>query len=651
MDQAAPQKRQYVARMSLMAGFALLWSGGIVYRLVDLQILRKEEIRSQVETLHRGFEEIPAQRGEIRDAKGRVLAISQKEPYVFVDPMMLEDPKKTVADLSRILEKDRKWRRRQLARIRQGVEKERSYCRIERRLSERQAREIEALDEDGLYVRHEPWRKYPHGALASHLVGFVGQGGDKEGLEQSLDSLISGKPGQREVLRDGRRRRIGSEGQVLREPQIGANVELTIDANIQYFVEYALERALAETRARNVTAIVMNPHSGALLAMANKPDFDPNRYGKAGYYERKNRAVVDVYEPASAFKIITAAAALDAGLVRPDEVFYCEEGGIQVFDRYIRDNKRYGNLTTAAILWKSSNVGAIKIAQRMKPAVFHDYIDRFGFGQRTGVGLPAETNGIFRDLADWDKVSPSFLSIGHEISVTPLQMLTAASAIANDGLLPKPYLVARVIHPEGQVEDMTPQEPQTRVIRAESARMMRAMLRGVVERGTAKAARLPGVGVFGKTGTAQRLHDGKYAADKFNASFVGFFPADAPRFGVIVVVHHPKGGKVDGGEVAAPIFAEIARRLLLYERAAEPTEQKALAKRMPNWPSKPLPPDIEPGLMPDLRGVGLRNLLFQTHALGIKLNFSGTGRVVEQDPRPGEPIPRDRTCIVRLEEG
>ncbi len=636
-----------------MGVFIALWCGAIVYRLVDLQIVRSEEIQRTAQELHHTLEPIPAQRGEILDAKGKLLGINQKEPYVFVDPMKLTEPSKTVRALGEILGRNRAWRRDKLATIKQYAAKKRIYCRLERRISETAAIEIQKLDLPGVYIRREVWRKYPLGKTASHLIGFLSQNGETmEGLEFSLDKAMRGTPGQREVIRDGKRRRIGSEGRVVRKPSIGSSVQLTIDANLQYFVENALMSALETTRARNATAIVMNPRTGAILALANMPDFDPNAFNVYGPFERKNRSIVDVYEPASAFKIITAAAALDVNVVNADQRFYCERGGIRVFDRYIRDNKSFDTLSVREILWHSSNVGAIKIAQRMKPKTFHDYIRRFGFGARTGVDLPAETPGIFRKFADWDKVSPAFLSMGHEISVTPLQMLTAACVIANEGKRPRPYLVSRILHPDGSLEARVPDlAAQPQVIRAETAALLKEVLKGVTQHGTAKAARLPGVEVFGKTGTAQRLHDGKYARDKFNASFVGFFPADQPRYGMIVVIHHPKGAKVDGGAVAAPVFAEIGRRILLYERAAAPENQLYVSQETPNWPSKQPEAASPQGAMPDFRGLGLRNLLFQCQLMGIKLKISGDGRVVRQSPEPGAPIPGDRVCTFSLEEG
>ena len=643
------EDRVFRRRVLVLLGGILLWTGVIIYRLVDLQIIRSEELKQQTAGLHYAVEPIPARRGEVHDANGKILAISRTEPHITADPAQIENPKETAAVLAKILNKDRAWQKKKEQQL---SNKKRRYCHIERRVPEPVCEAIKDLKIKGLHFQPELWRLYPNGWIGSHILGFVsGNGKVKEGIEFYYDKEMSGKAGKREVLRDGRRKRNSINNRILREPLMGSNVQLTIDANIQLFAEDALRRGMERTRARNITAIVMEVETGAIRAMANMPDFNPNRFSKYNSFTRKNRAVVDVYEPASAFKIVTVASALDAGTIAPDDIFYCEMGGIQVFDRYIRDNKKFDNLSISEILWYSSNVGAIKVAHSMPPETFYRYIENFGFGTKTGVGLPAESKGILRPRSEWSKVSSSFLSMGHEISSTPLQMLVAASVIANDGLRVKPYIVESIIRPDGQVESRRPTDPLVRVVKSRTARIMRRMLRGVVDEGTAEEAAIPGVSVFGKTGTAQRLAGGSYSRKKFNASFVGFFPAERPRYGIIVVVHDPKGRKVHGGQVAAPIFSEIGKQLYLYDQAKKPENRLVVSERTPNWPSRPLVSSDNESTMPDLTGLGLRNLLYQSHQLGIKLEIDGHGRVVRQSPEPGSPIPEDRVCNVFLKEG
>ncbi len=641
-------KFSFSRRIRFVTILLTLWVGAVTYRLVDLQILQKATMITDSENLHFSLQEIPARRGEILDTNGKLLAISRKEYTIAGDPSKEEDPEGTAAALAKLLGKKRAWRKRLAIKL---SDKNKYFCYIERRVDEQTVAKVRDLKLKHVYFQKEIWRKYSNGWIASHMIGFINQDGStKEGIELSYNDVMSGTPGEREVMRDGRRRRNGLEDTVIREPVIGANVMLTVDISIQLFVEDALRRGLKTSRARNLTAIVMNPRDGAILAMANMPDFNPNHFSKYSPFQRKNRAVVDVYEPASAFKIVTVASALDSGSISPGDVFFCENGGIQVFDRYIHDNKPFGKLDVARILWHSSNVGAIKIAHTMEPKTFFNYINAFGFGTKTGVDLPAESSGILAQPSEWTMVSSSYLAIGHEISATPLQMLTAACAIANGGLLVKPYVGSAILRQDGTIEDIRPEIRPRRVIREETAVLMAKMLRGVVEHGTAKDARIPGVSVFGKTGTAQRLDRGGYSRDKFNASFVGFFPAEAPRYGIIVVVHDPQG-KVHGGEVAAPIFSLIGSQIVQYERATAPENKLHVSMRTPNWPAKkPVGSASERG-MPSLIGLGTRDLVRQSRNMGLKLKIHGNGRVIRQTPKPGAPIPRDRICKVVLKEG
>ena len=481
-------------------------------------------------------------------------------------------------------------------------------------------------------------------------MGFSNQDGSvQEGIERYFHQDMSGVPGKREVMRDGKRRHIGLNSTVLKKPVMGANVQLTIDENIQLFVENALRRAYQETAAKNITAIVMNPRTGAIQAIANMPDFNPNRYGKYSSFDRKNRAIVDVYEPASAFKIITVAAAIDAGAIQMDDTFYCENGGIRVYDKYIRDHERFKTLSVAEILWHSSNVGSIKIAQAMPEETFYRYIQAFGFGSKTGIKLPAEAAGILRPFSEWSKVSHAFLAIGHEISATPLQVLRAASAVANGGWLVKPYIVERIVSHDGSVRDLRPRQAPVRVLKASTAAVMVGALKGVVDQGTAKQAQIPEIAVFGKTGTAQRLQGGSYSRKKFNASFVGFFPAENPQYGIIVVAHDPQG-KVHGGEVAAPIFSDIGKHIVLYDQARFPSNELDIPAGAPNWPTPTTDTEPHLGIMPEFLGLGLRQMVRRAQYFDIELHIEGHGVAVRQEPMAGAPIPDTRLCNVYLKE-
>ncbi len=647
------QDRTFPIRMNVLLMGLFVWGAVIVYRLVDLQIVHHDEMVQKAENLHRFEEKIPARRGEILDANGRILAISQKEPYIFADPKLIEDPEQAAALLAQTLGRDRRWQKRQATVF---ANKKRRFAYVAKRISESHALSVRELKIRGIHVAYKSWRTYPGGWLASHVLGFMSaDGGTKEGLESQLDNVMRGTPGKRIVMRDGRKQRLtlGGEDPILQEPEDGAAVQLTLDANIQFFVENALRRALEQTKAKNITAIVMDPRDGRILAMANVPDFNPNQFGKFSAFERKNRAVVDVYEPASAFKIITAAVGLETGRVRLTDMIDCQKskGGIQVYDKFIRDHKPFGILSVAEVLWHSSNVGSVKISQKVPEEQFYHYIQKFGFGQETAIDLPAESNGILRPLSEWSKVSSSFLSLGHEISVTPLQMLRAASVVANRGRMVHPYIVENVIYADGRVEPGKPRAEPVQVISPETAGKLVQALRGVVTDGTAKAAAIEGIDVFGKTGTAQRLQGSRYSRKSFNASFVGFFPVEQPRYGMMIVVHDPKGRKKHGGEVAAPIFAEIGEQIVAYDQTLSPRTKLPVYVSTPDWMERATIPAVVEGKMPDLSGLGLRNVLHQCRLLGLEVEIEGRGKVMSQWPAAGAVIPEDRTCGVVLGTG
>ncbi len=643
------EAKGFRSRMAAVTVGLVIWGLLIFARLAEFQVVESEQLRARSSLNHRYQQEIPAKRGDIVDRSGRLLAISQVQPSICADPSVIDNATEVVEEISKILGKDKRWRRSILKRLN---DRDRSFAYVARWVSPKDWDKVKALGYRGIFCQKEPIRKYPKDWLGCHVVGFTSLDGSiKEGAEKAFDRYVAGQPGKRQTYRDGRQKKIWLGPQVLKEPQMGATVQITLDQNIQFFVEEALRRALKTTRANNITAIVMDPRSGAIRAMSNMPDFNPNFYFNYSSRERKNRAIVDVYEPASAFKIITVAAGLEAGSIRRDQLFDCERGGIKVSNTFIRDHHNYDQLTVEEILWKSSNVGAIKIAATYSKEHFHEMIRRFGFGTRTGIDLPAEAVGKVHPLSNWSLVSPAFLAIGHELSATPLQMLRAAAVVANGGYLVTPHLGSRVIKANGEIVDLTPKRPENRILSAQVVDQMKDMLEGVVVHGTAKNAAIPGVRVFGKTGTAQRLSGGSYSQKRFNASFVGFFPAEDPRYGIIVVVHDPKGGKTDGGEVAAPIFSEIGRQIVLYESELPGFRRRRLPvteNQRPDWPSTPVVDVNQAEMMPDLTGLGLRNALYQGMRVGLKVEVKGQGRVVTQSPKPGTRVIKGSVCQLKL---
>jgi cell division protein FtsI (penicillin-binding protein 3) len=422
---------------------------------------------------------------------------------------------------------------------------------------------VEALNLKGVYFQKENQRIYPKRDLASHVLGFVDL--DEKGLggiEHELDAQIRGKSEKIIVMADARQRWFDG-GEAQRER--GANVVLTLDEKIQYIAERELAVAIAKTHALAGTVMVMNPNNGEILALANWPKFNPNAANESTAEVRMNRAVTALYEPGSTFKLITLAAAFDQGITTPGEVFDCENGAVYVAGHRIRDHKPFGMLNVAGILAQSSDVGAIKIALRLGAPKFYDYIRAFGFGQLTGVDLPGESRGILRRLENWSAISIGSISMGQEVGVTPIQLISAVSAIANGGMLYKPHVIAElrrgehVLPAEGV---LAPAEPR-RVIRPETAATLRRLMEGVILNGTGPLARLDGWTAAGKTGSAQKIDPatGRYSATQLIASFTGFAPISNPAVTILVSLDSPIG-EHEGGQVAAPVFKRIAEQVL-----------------------------------------------------------------------------------------
>ncbi|MDE2058315.1 MAG: penicillin-binding protein 2 [candidate division NC10 bacterium] len=499
-----------------------------------------------------------ARRGTIYDRNGRELAISVGSSSIFARPSEVEDPERTSATLSAVLSLPAE-------KILEQLRTKKSLVYIKRSASPEEAEAIARLTLKGIGFDAESKRFYPKAQQAAHLLGFVGRD-DRglEGLELQYDAFLAGKRKWIVRQQDAKRRPIFREE--AGETQ-GADLHLTIDEVIQYITERELEAAVTHSGALSGSAIVMDPFSGEILALANYPTFDPNAYAEASAFARRNRAVADYYEPGSAFKAIVGAGALEERLVRPEDRFSGEGGAIEVGGVIIRDHERFQTLTFAEVLAHSSNVGAIKVGQRLGKSHYYDYISGFGFGNLTKIDLPGETPGLIRRPKEWSALSLASLSIGQEISVSPLQMLTAMSAIANGGILVRPYVTKSIVAADGKVVRENVPMQVRRVISEDTAKTLATILKGVVTEGTGKAAAVEGFEVAGKTGTSQKVDraTGRYSRHKVVASFVGFVPVEQPRLAIIVVVDEPSTLRW-GGSIAAPTFREIARESLKHLR-------------------------------------------------------------------------------------
>jgi len=643
-------------RVAVLSVVLALWAVAIGARLWTLQVVRHDEFVERAERQQQRVVELDPPRGTIYDAAGRELAVSIEVESAFAVPREIADPRGAATRLARLLDLDRARLERQLAQ-------DREFVWVARKLDPPQARAVRDLGIDGIYFLEESKRYYPMRSLAAQTLGFVGTDNHGlSGLEANYERVVAGRPGRRTVLRDARRGLAVPPNLPSAEPVAGSDLVLTLDATIQQIVEEELDRVVAAKRPKSASVVLLDPDTGAILAMASRPTFDPNEFGGADEAAWRNRPVQDAYEPGSTFKMITAAAALEQGVVSPSDRFDCEMGGIVLSGIRIADHKAFGLLSFREIIAKSSNVGTIKTALRVPTRDFHDTIRAFGFGRTTGVDLPGESAGLLMPLESWPPLAKAYISFGQGISVTPLQLASAFAAVANGGRLFEPYMVAAIHSPEG-TRALHP-EPVVRgtPVSARTVATLQDLLAGVtVEGGTGRAAATPGYPVAGKTGTAQKAVAGRgYLPDEFVASFAGWAPRSRPLFVGAVVVDAPHGG-YHGGEVAAPVFGEIARRVLLA-RGVRPERDRP--ERWPfeverdgpptvvaesREPERPVPP---PGTVPDLTGRSAREAVTVASGLELVPVLRGRGRVIHQEPPPGSAMPvRGSRWLFELDTG
>ena len=539
-------------RIGLLAAAFLILLAAALGRAVWLQVIRGPEYAAMALRQYRETVVVPAGRGTIVDRNGEPLAIGKVATTVYANPRQVDEARDLTLAVGRIFGADPKELYPTL------TDRSRGFVYLERKADPRKAEKLEKLDYAGLGFYPEELRFYPQGPVAAQILGYAGLDNvGLEGLEKSLEGTLSGTPGSQTVVKDPFGRALDV---VETKPETpGKDVRLTIDRQIQANAEEVLAETVRRWSARSASAVVMDPRTGAVLAMATAPRFNANRFGKTRADRRRNRAVTDTYEPGSTFKLVTVAAGLEEGIVNPRSSFRLPPT-LKVADRTIREAHTRGTerMTVRQIVEYSSNIGTITIAQRLGEGRLASWIDRFGFGKSTGIDFPGESPGFALPLDQWSGSTIGTVPIGHGIAVTPVQMARAYSAIANGGLLVQPHLIDRI---DGH---SVASKKARRVISRDVAAQMMSMLRGVVVEGTGTEAAIPGYTVAGKTGTAAKIDpDGTYSTSRYVASFVGLVPASKPELVVMVMVDEPRGGYY-GGTVAAPAFREIARFNLQY---------------------------------------------------------------------------------------
>ncbi len=646
-----------------------LWTVFILARLVQLQIFQHRSFAELAAQRQQERRSIPAPRGIIYDSHMDELATSVTVPTAVAEPRRMKDIPKTARQLAGILGLNRK---ELLGRM---SDPDRKYFMvIKRRIDPQAESRIEALDLEGVYFMDESMRVYPNRELACHTLGFVNMNDDGgEGIELEYDKELKGKDGVFSFDVDAHRRSFRVK--VDTPPVQGHSLVLSIDKSIQYIADRELATGVEKAHARSGTAIVMETETGRILALSNYPTFNCNTYNQYPSDLHRNRAVTDMFEPGSTFKVVVAASALEAGLTRPTELIDCQMGTITIGKHPFHDHKAYGLLSFSQILEFSSNVGAAKLGLRLGQQRLYEALRNFGFGSKSGVDLPGEIIGLVRDWHDWSGLSIGAISFGQEVGVTSIQILTAINSIANGGYRVRPSIVDRIIDEKGDLVSVRTPE-RVRLISPRTAEAVSEAFEGVVLRGTGRRAALEGYRAAGKTGTAQKIIGGRYSPNKYVSSFIGYAPMPQPRITVLVQIDEPTGVHY-GGDVAAPVFKRIAQETLMQLRVP-PDQSLPLPKPnlkmasigsedfMPNaTPVQPLTElaasrpakDEKPGILsiqvedesvvlPDFRGLSKRNVLDRCMELGIHLKASGAGKAILQSPLPGTRIPPGATCNV-----
>jgi len=628
--------------------FFYLALGAVSFRTYQLQVLSAEKLKSIAEQQYLKKTTLRYPRGAIYDRNLGELAVTKKSYSIYAHTKKIRNPRATAKRLSRLLELSPQ-------EIESRLRDQEPFVWIARPVGEEQGEAILAAKIFGIGAQPDESRYYPGGELAGQVLGFAGvdcQG--LEGIEKEYDQYLRGKPIYLTVEKDAKdeiRMFVDEEG----ESDRPASLALTLDQSLQHLAEQKLKETVDAWKARRGCLIAMEPNTGAILAMALYPGFNPNYFYAYQFRDWRNWTLTDIYEPGSTFKVFVMASALEAGKISLNDNINCENGAYVVSGNTISDMKRYEQLTVPQVFAYSSNIGMAKVAESLGPALLYQHLVRFGFGSKTEIDFLGERTGLVRPYKKWPAITLRTMGFGQGVSVTPIQMITALSAIANGGELVKPYLAEKLIYPDGSERILSRRTIKAKVISKEISRKMTELMIQAVNSGTGKNAQIPGYQVAGKTGTAQKPRPkeegGGYYPDKWVCSFFGFVPAERPKIAMLVIIDEPQADLATGGMIAAPVFQEVAKYGLttlgeLPEAAGNPGLKAAITENSADpgsaqaaGPEDPrIKPGPEPGKIPDFTGMALADALKGAFELGQKAVIDGSGWVVEQDPAPGNQL-------------
>ncbi|MFZ0453528.1 MAG: penicillin-binding protein [Ignavibacteriaceae bacterium] len=651
------------SRALIVIVFIFLFFTALVIKLFDIQIVKSEELKYYAQKQQTKVEKIEADRGLIYDRNNTLLVYNRNDVSFYLDMRMVSGSGKIkiAKKFTSVFGKSEKHY------LNLMKDSKKTIC-IERKASSEDALLLKNFKVTGLFYNEDPTRIYQYKKLASHILGYVNNNfRGVNGIENSFDRVLQGDEGKMLVERNA----IGDMITVAEEetqPAVpGDNIYLTINKTYQAILEEELKNGLDVYGGISATGIIMNPQNGEILALANLNDYDPETYWKFDDSDRKDKAITDSYEPGSTFKSITMAVLLDRHLCRLNETVNVENGSYKFKNIRISDTHKHQYLSVMGVMEQSSNVGMSKLVQRINDDIYYKYVRAFGFGNYTGIKLPGEVDGELKKPNDWSAVTKAFMSFGYELMVTPLQLISSYCALINGGILYKPLIVKREVDGNGSVifEDSPGQV--RRVISEETSKKMREILYNVVEKGTGVNAKIDNLKVGGKTGTAQRLENGKYSKSDYNSSFIGFFPSDNPKVICLILVNAPKVGRY-GGSVAAPIFKNVAERMIKADPELLNTSHEAEMHIASVEKSNYNFPNIVPAkgssniqhinekdfsannVMPDLTNYSIRDAIYLLTKLGIRYTIRGSGSVLSQSINPGTRFHKDELCVLNCKE-
>ena len=653
------------SRALIIILFVFVFFFGLVIKLIDVQLVKGEELKYYAQKQQTNFETIKAERGLIYDRNDILLVYNRHDVSFYVDLRMLPQKKKSeIADLfSKTFGKSKSHYLKLLN------QKPKTIC-LEKKAPLEKASLLNDYKLSAMFSVDDPSRVYHYGSLGSHILGYVNNDySGVNGIDKYFNDLLSGRDGKRLIERNA----IGGLITVNEDNTIpafpGKNLFLTIDKSYQSIIESELKSGIEEFDAESGVGIIMDPNTGEILALCNVDDFDPNLYWKYSDEQRRDKAITDTYEPGSTFKAFSLAALLEENKCKEKDLVFVENGRYKYKTAYITDSHKNTYLTVKGVFEESSNIGMSKLIQKLDDNDFYKYLRAFGFGNYSSICLPGETSGKLKKPDEWSGITKAFMSFGYEVSVTPIQLITAYSSLINGGMLYQPLLVKRVEDSDGNIIVENSPKVVRKVISGKTSDRMIALLKSVVENGTGEIAKSDLITIGGKTGTSKIASDGKYMSGKYNSSFVGFFPAENPKLICLVLINSPKT-QYYGGKVAAPIFKKIVERIVqsdpskfLKNKLNESIDQKfsenqslsdkktKSIEQQTNFKFASISAQSKSkNLMPDLNGLTMKEALEILSGLGIKYRMNGSGIVTSQSIDPGIKINQNSSCIIKCSE-